>query len=127
MNNYKLPISGYLFILLLAACASSAGSTTTSGVEGQVLIGPMCPVVQVGLPCPDKPYEATIHVLDQNGKPVTAVKSDAQGNFKVGLPPGTYTLSPAAANGLTRAPEQTVTVIAGQFTPITISYDSGIR
>jgi major membrane immunogen (membrane-anchored lipoprotein) len=116
-----------LLALLLAACASSATNTTASGIEGQVLIGPMCPVMQEGVPCPDQPYQATIAVLDENRKKVTDFQSDAQGNFKIGLKPGTYILVPESTNAMTRAGEQTVTVGEGQFIRVTITYDSGIR
>ena len=116
-----------VLLLITTACASSATNTTASGVEGQVLIGPMCPVMQEGIPCPDQPYQATITVLDENRKKVTDFHSDAQGNFKVGLKPGTYILAPEAPNAMTRAGEQTVTVMEGQFIRVTITYDSGIR
>lgn len=113
--------------LTLAACASSVTNTTTSGIEGQVLIGPMCPVMQANIPCPDEPFQATITVLDENRHRVTQFESDAQGNFKVGLKPGTYILAPESPNAMPRADEQTVTVIEGQFIRVTIHYDSGIR
>ena len=99
----------------------------TSGIEGQVLIGPMCPVVQAGTPCPDQPYQATITVRDQNGKQVIQFQTDAQGNFRVGLKPGTYTLAPESPDGFTHAAEQIVTVTSGQFTRVSVTYDSGIR
>jgi len=120
-------LSCFFLALLLAACASSATNTTASGIEGQVLIGPMCPVMQEGVPCPDQPYQATIAVLDENRKKVTDFQSDAQGNFKIGLKPGTYILVPESPNHMTRGGEQTATVIEGQFIRVTITYDSGIR
>ncbi len=87
----------------------------------------MCPVVQVGTPCPDQPYQATITVLDANGNQVTQFQSDAQGQFRVLLDPGVYTLRPESPDHFTRAGEQTITVASGQFTQLTITYDSGIR
>ena len=117
----------YFLTLTLSACASSATDTTTSGIEGQVLIGPMCPVMQEGVPCPYQPLQATITVLDEDRHKVTDFQSDAQGNFKIGLKPGTYILVPGAANAMTHAGEQTVTVVEGQFIRVTVNYDSGIR
>ncbi len=108
---------------LPAATAIPAG---TSGIEGHVTIGPMCPVVMLNDPCPDKPYQATVDVLDASGKQVAQFQSDTQGHFKVALAPGAYTIQPQGA-GITRAPQQDVTVVAGQFTPVEIVYDSGIR
>ncbi|HLB47823.1 MAG TPA: carboxypeptidase-like regulatory domain-containing protein, partial [Anaerolineales bacterium] len=98
-----------------------------TGIEGQVLIGPMCPVVQSGTPCPDQPYQATIAVLDKNGRQVAQFQSDAQGWFLVSLAPGAYVLHPESPDGFARAGEQPVTVVSGQYTQVTITYDSGIR
>ncbi len=123
----RLTVSGLLLAIVLAACGLPSAGTTTSGIKGQVSIGPMCPVMQANLPCPDQPYAATIRVLDQDGKKVTEITSDAQGNFKVGLPPGTYVLSPLPGDSMAHAPEQPATVVDGQFTRVTITYDSGIR
>ena len=130
-------------LLLLAACGvpgAISDPTATSppvavstltpapgGIEGQVLIGPNCPVVQVNSPCPDQPYQATISVLDQNGSEVMQFQSDGQGLFRVSLVPGAYTLVPLSPNALPYAQEQTVMVVSGQFTQVTITYDSGIR
>ncbi len=97
------------------------------GLYGQILIGPTCPVVQINSPCPDMPFQATVTVLDGSGQIVTEFQSDAMGYFQVNLAPGTYTLRPAPENKLTRAPEQTVTVTAGQLRLVMITYDSGIR
>ena len=84
-------------------------------------------MVQVNNPCPDKPYQATIIVLDSNRNQVTQFQTDAQGNFKVGLKPGAYILAPQSPNVMPSASEQTVTVTSGLFTQVTITYDSGIR
>ncbi|MBI3241064.1 MAG: carboxypeptidase regulatory-like domain-containing protein [Chloroflexi bacterium] len=116
-----------LLALILAACGGGNTPAPVGGIEGQVLIGPMCPVVQVGTPCPDQPYQATITVLDANGNQVAQFRSDAQGQFHVSLVLGTYTLRPESPDHFTRAGEQTVTVSAGQFTQVMIIYDNGIR
>jgi hypothetical protein len=115
--------------LLFAGCIATATPIppANAGVEGQVLIGPMCPVVQAGTPCPDQPFQATLTFLDQNGNTVSRTQSDAQGKFRVSLPPGTYTLRPEPANAIAHAPEQIVSVVAGQSVTVTITYDSGIR
>ena len=114
-----------LICLLLAACRPTA--TPASGIEGQVLIGPMCPVVQAGTPCPDQPYQAVLHVQDDRGQLVAEVETDAIGMFKLPLAPGDYTIVPQSPDGFTQAAEQAVTVTANSFTLVTINYDSGIR
>ena len=100
---------------------------TDSGIEGQVLIGPMCPVMREDQPCPDQPYQAVITILAENGTEIGRVQSDALGHFRVDLAPGTYTLRPEPGEGIAWADEQNVSVGEGQFTQVIVSYDSGIR
>ena len=100
-----------------------------SGIKGQVLIGPNCPgpIREGDTNCADKAYQATITVLDSSGQQVTQFQSDSEGNFQVILPPGTYLLKPEMGDPLPRADEQTVEVLEGQFTPVAIHYDTGMR
>ena len=98
-----------------------------NGIEGMVVIGPNCPVEQIGTECPDQPYQAMVRVMDENGREVTSFTSDSDGRFRVTLEPGTYTLQPENGNPFPQADSQTVTVEAGQFTQVTIQFDSGIR
>jgi hypothetical protein len=125
----RTPTLTCFLVLLFAACSASttATQTTTSGIEGRATIGPMCPVVQVGTPCPDQPLQATITVFDETRSRVTQFQTDAQGVFKIGLAPGTYILVPESPDGFAHAGEQSVTVAGGAFTQVTIAYDSGIR
>ena len=91
--------------------------------------GPMCPgPVAIGdNTCPDQPYQATISVLDINNKLITQFESDGSGQFKIPLSPGTYILHPESDKSLPHAADQSVVVIAGQFTRVTIMYDTGMR
>jgi hypothetical protein len=119
-------ITGIL-IILLATCSVQEAVPADSGVEGQVLIGPMCPVVQVGQPCPDQPYQTKLTINGQDGKRITQVQTDQQGRFKISLKPGQYILHPESPNVMPFTAEQSFSVAAGQFTQITVNYDSGIR
>ncbi len=97
-----------------------------------MLAGPQCPVVGPGTDgqCADKPLAATIVVKSAaTGLPVTQFTSAADGTFRVPLYPGTYELDPQSVSpsGLPRGEPQTVAVVAGQFTDVTIHYDTGIR
>lgn len=114
-------------VLLLGACASLKPTPVDSGLSGQVSIGPLCPVVQVGVDCPDKPYQASFTVLTTDRKEITHFRSDANGIFEIALPPGDYILRPESPNSLPFAPEQLFSVVAGQFTRLIVIYDSGIR
>lgn len=115
-----------LLILILSAC-SIEPTPTDSGIEGQVLIGPMCPVVQEGQECPDQPYQATLTVKSLNGRKIAQVETDEQGHFKISLASGEYILHPESPNVMPSASEQTFFVEAGKFTQIIVNYDSGIR
>ena len=115
-----------LMILILSTCSVDA-TPANSGIEGQVLIGPMCPVVQDGQECPDQPYQATLTVNSLNGGKIIQVQTDEQGRFKIPLMPGEYILHPESPNGLPYASEQTFRVEASSFTQIIVNYDSGIR
>jgi hypothetical protein len=121
---------GARWILFSAALLSGCFSTptpATSGVEGQVLVGPMCPVVREGDTCPDQPYQAALTLLRPDGQEIVRFKTDEQGRFRVPLAPGDYILRPESPKTLPFASEQPVTVLPGQFTRILVTYDSGIR
>ncbi len=122
--KFKVIVS--LVIVFLSACSVSP-TPTDSGVEGQVLIGPMCPVVQEGVECPDQPYQAVLTVNSSNERMIVQVKTDEQGRFKIPLAPGEYILHPESPNGLPFASDQIFVVEAGVFTQIVVNYDSGIR
>src|SRR3989304_4616550 len=81
---------------LLFACKSEEETPPlTSGIEGQVLIGPMCPVVQEGTPCPDQPYQATIVIWNADRtKEIVTIRTKPDGRFRVPLAPGDYYIDP---------------------------------
>jgi hypothetical protein len=116
-----------ILILFLATCSAQPPAPTDSGMEGQVFIGPMCPVVQVGQECPDQPYQATLTVNSPQGGMIVQVQTDEEGQFKIPLAPGEYILHPESPNGLPFASERSVIVEEGKFTQVTVNYDSGIR
>lgn len=123
--NIKLLIG--VLILALATCSIYSPTPRGSGIQGQVLLGPMCPVVQPGQACPDEPYQATLTVNSLNGVQIAQVQSDEQGHFQVALVPGEYILHPESPGGLPFAGDQSFMVETGQYTQITVHYDSGIR
>ena len=123
--NVKLLIG--VLILVLATCTIYSPTPRGSGIEGQVLLGPMCPVVQQGQDCPDQPYQATLTVTNLNGVQVAQFQSDEHGRFRVSLVPGEYILHPESPNGIPFAGDQSFTVETGRYVQITVLYDSGIR
>jgi hypothetical protein len=123
--NVKLLIG--VLILVLATCSIYSPTPRGSGIEGQVLLGPMCPVPQLGQECSDQPYQATLTVRSLDGLQIAQFQTDAQGRFRVSLVPGEYILHPESPNGLPFAGDQSFRVETGRYTPITVHYDSGIR
>src|SRR5438034_6474639 len=97
----------FVFLVLLAACGnenatpvtttttpSTATASATSGIEGQVRLGPTCPVEREGVPC-EEPYAATIVVWDAGRtQRVLIFDSDNDGRFDVSLSPGEYYIEP---------------------------------
>ncbi len=106
----------------------TAPPSAASGVEGYVTIGPQCPVVQEGSPCPDAPFEAALTLVDPvTGATVASGRSDASGYFRLDAPPGSYRLVPESFGALPYASEQDVTVPASGYAQVAVPYDSGIR
>jgi hypothetical protein len=114
---------------------SPAAGPAGSGVQGELIVDQGGPVVREGSPWPAYPLAGRIEAVPRMGLglattgPVARADSDAQGRFRLTLPPGEYVLR---ARNLTGAPVPTarpvtVRVAAGEFTEITIHFDSGIR
>ena len=116
-----------MFLLLLTGCSSLPTTLVDSGVEGQVFIGPTCPVVREGDECPDKPYQATLTVESPTGDQIVRFQTDESGVFRVPLAPREYVLHPESPGQYPIASELTFTVLPGQFTRLIVTYDSGIR
>lgn len=115
------PILGLVLLVLLAACGSS-----NSGIQGTVMLGPTCPVERQGQSCPDKPLSTSIIITNQRGRTVKTVQSGKDGQFRVALRPGVYTLK-VVRQGPMPGSTQTVTVRQDAFTQVQLRVDSGIR
>jgi hypothetical protein len=120
--------------IVLVGCAASGAqvlepgsSAGEQGIYGQATIGPMCPVIREGEACPDEPYQAAIVVENGQGRDVGHFQTGSDGRFRVELPPGDYVIVPRPGPGIEFAGQQTVTIGAGQWVEIAITYDSGIR
>jgi hypothetical protein len=127
----RLSLVLMVMVLSLSACAgSSTGGTGTgtAGIQGKVLLGPMCPVMVAGSPCPDRPIEADIVVTSLDGKTVATGHSDGDGTYRLSLPPGSYTVTAERSDGQLGAGKPiTVDVTAGAYVRLNLLVDSGIR
>jgi hypothetical protein len=135
LTRRRLPI-GLLIVaaaaLLASACGGGASTASTdSGIQGSVILGPTCPVEQVGVPCPDQPVEANITVTRVgSGQILKHGRSSADGSFRIALRPGRYLVAAqpiAGQAGVGGSAPLIVSVSAHQFAPVTIRIDSGIR
>jgi hypothetical protein len=96
-----------------------------SGVTGTVIAWPCNPVEsQNDPPCPG--YVGEIRVLREDGSVVTTSHTDADGHFRVELPPGVYVVDPndggkSLANGDGR-----VTVREGSFAHVDLTHYTGL-
>ena len=103
-------------------------AATKSGINGQAWISPACPgPVRLDRECPDRPYQGYLWVLDGNGSLIAELTTDAEGRFRVSLPPGRYTITQVEGTSLPALPPQPVTVTAGQFSEVELVLDSGMR
>lgn len=85
-------------------------------------------MMQAGTECPDTPYQATLEVLDADGVVLATVQCDPEGQYRLPLLPGEYTLAPQSAlSGLPWAAPLSFRMTSGHWTQLDIHYDSGIR
>ena len=107
--------------------AHDSAPGTGSGVQGTVTVGPTCPVERIESPCPDRPYQTTVVALGASENEVARTASGPDGAFELELEPGTYVLTELVPGVFPRPTRTPVTVLAGQYTKVTLRLDSGIR
>jgi hypothetical protein len=124
---------------LLMACGAVPSSTPppgpsasgdSSGVDGMTRVDAGCPVLRGGQTCPTHPIQARVTVTALGGNTAVAhATSTPDGRFRVGLAPGTYVITCQNTTGAavpTAMPVQ-VRVRPGQWTQVTVDFDSGVR
>ncbi len=130
------------FPFLFTACGDGNGNPAipsnerlagaeTGFVEGQVLIGPNCPVERVNEPCEMDAIVYAAHrlaILDSQRMTVKEVPFDSKGNFRTDLQPGSY-LAELSPNdiGIVKSEPKPFQVESGVTTILTIEIDTGIR
>jgi hypothetical protein len=125
-----------LLTATLSGCAAtpatpSPATSTPTGITGQVVAGPQCPVQRVppDSRCADRPTEATIQVVDTaTGRTAATVRTTPDGRFRIELPPGRYqvqVLNPSS--GMAAKPTPPVIVSGTGMTEVTFTVDTGIR
>ena len=114
----------------VVSCGQADQSSSRSGVTGSVVVDIGCPVLEGASSCPEVPLRARVVVLRVNStENVAMVETGTDGRFRILLPPGGYELR---GENLTGAPVPAAmpvvaTVVANEFTQVTVRFDSGVR
>ena len=108
--------------LLIGACPSD------SGIAGTITEGPVTPVCRSDAPC-DRPLVATLIATDERGIEVARATSKADGSYRLGLLPGSYSVIPQLPQPGPFPSVQAlqVTVAGDAYLTVDIGYDTGIR
>jgi hypothetical protein len=126
------PNQGTFTMTLAGGIAVQPPPQINSGITGAAVVGPISPVSTVGTTNAVPLAGAVIVIEPAGGGPVLArVTTAANGSFKVALPPGQYLVLPQPPRPGALFPHAVtnpiVTVQAGTYTSVLVSYDSGIR
>lgn len=130
-NGLLGALLAFCFLPLGCGGGNGTNSSLLSGVQGKATKSPITPVAREGqlneAPLPG----VSIVVRGQNGVEVARQTTDTQGDYKIGLAPGNYTVAglPLDSGSVLPAPEspQSVTVASDKYLTVNISYDTGIR
>ena len=128
MSRFLSVLACLALAVLISACGGSASQSVRSGIVGVALAGPTCPVESLASPCPERALRATLAVYGASNQFVTRFSTSPQGRFRVRLAPGSYRLRAQGAFAYPRlvAP-LSVKVRPGEFTRLTLQFDTGIR
>jgi hypothetical protein len=128
---------GVIFILVASqsGCSPRILPVAPEGIlYGKVTVGPLQPVERVGVPSPTPPPEVftsrSINIFQADGKTLLRnVHFNANGSYRVNLPPGTYVIDIPHDRGLGFAKNlpKTVSIGSNQMVELDIDIDTGIR
>jgi hypothetical protein len=99
-------------------------------LEGQVMLGPICPVERFDTPCPVSPeaYAAREILISQGQEILARAKLDAQGRYWIALMPGRYRVDINRV-GMDRSSDvpKAIDIARGKTLRLDIEIDTGIR
>jgi hypothetical protein len=120
---------GRPYVLHVPALASDGVPDAVFTITGRVLAGPTCPVERIPPDpgCAPRPVSgAAVLFTNSSGQEVGRALSDANGDFSLMLPRGTYSMVPQPVPGLLRTRAPSVVVVDAPV-ELTVLYDTGIR
>ena len=115
----------------VVAVSSAGAATSSSGLRGIVMRGPIAPVCAVDQPC-DAPAKDVTLVFSRNGEVVRRTTTNDKGRYRVALAPGLYSVRLGKAQrqvqriGGGLQPTR-VRVLADRFRRVDFTIDTGIR
>jgi hypothetical protein len=119
-------------LVLTVGCGGAgnpSGAPSDTGIRGQVIAAPTCPVETGDPECEPRPVEAHVYFESQDGPTRDSVRSGSDGTFAIDLPPGEYEVYAEAiepGERLTPKPMR-VRVTEGTTTQVQVVLDTGIR
>ena len=115
-----------LALAALALAAPAAPATTSSGLRGIVMRGPITPVCRVGVPC-EEPAAGVALLFSRSGRVVARTTTARNGGYRVALRPGRYgvrTTTRTLGSGLS---PRVVLVPRHRVARVDFDLDTGIR
>jgi hypothetical protein len=105
----------------------------STGVAGQILLGPLCPILPCGAQA--KPAQGTVQISTaptskssgSSGQVVATVTTSATGDFSATLAPGHYVATVVQSSSSAKSKPVVFDVEAGVVTRIVLPLDTGIR
>ena len=106
--------------------------TESSGIQGRVLLGPICPVMREPPEerCADRLFETDLVLTTSDGaRIVKRFSSDAKGEFRVSLPPGFYLIRSAPGGPIMPScfKGEVIEVRINVYAETIVHCDTGIR
>ncbi len=114
-----------LIAVSLAAVAGASATPPRSGLYGTVRRGPITPVCVVGVPC-DAPAAGVTLTFSRTGL-LRKTRTDQQGAYRIGLPPGIYSVSTSSKPFGQMPHPARVRVRVAHRDKILFTIDTGIR
>lgn len=104
--------------------AAHVSKIRRNGLYGHATKGPLTPVCSVSVPCSGPATSARIGFA-MRGRAIRWIRTDRNGDYRVGLPPGRYKLKSRIGFGVVHP--AFVRVTAGRYARADLTLDTGIR
>jgi hypothetical protein len=118
-------LAAFVAALVVAGTVSASTTNSRSGLQGRVLRAPAQPVCVSLRPC-STPVSVVLAFF-RSGRERAHVRSSRNGEYRVSLAPGRYSVRVAHRHPLWRALPQTARVPVGGYARVNFFVDTGIQ